>query len=194
MRRSSRAANGAASSRSYTGAELAEAADPRRQLLLALLQAGLQRVDGRRCVREALSRTDGPVSHVWVAAVGKAAVSMALGAHDAWGSAIERTLIITHDPDAASAFPAGRALELLASAHPLPDERSLAAGERLLAWVDTLPDTAQPLFLISGGSSALVEVPESGASLQDLEALTRLSFAHGMPITELNARRAALSR
>lgn len=145
-------------------------------------------------MREALSRTEGPAGNVWVAAVGKAAVSMALGAQDAWGSAIDRTLIITHDPDAARAFPAGRALELLPSAHPLPDERSLAAGARLLAWVDALPATAQPLFLISGGSSALVEVPEAGAGLADLEALTRLSFTQGMPITELNARRAALSR
>jgi len=145
-------------------------------------------------VREALSRTAAPGPCVWVAAVGKAAVGMALGAHDAWGSAIERTLIITHDPEAARAFPAGRALELLASAHPLPDARSLAAGERLLAWVDALPAAAQPLFLISGGASALVEVPEAGASLADLEALTRLSFTQGMPITELNARRAALSR
>jgi hydroxypyruvate reductase len=194
MPRSWRAASAAASSRSCTGAELAEATDPRRQLLLGLLQAGLQRVDGRRCVREVLSRAAAPAAHVWVAAVGKAAVSMALGAHDALGSAIERTLIITHDADAASALARGGGCELLVSSHPLPDERALVAGERLLAWVDALPAQAQPLFLISGGSSALVELPEAGATLADLEALTRLSFTQGMPITELNARRAALSR
>jgi glycerate 2-kinase len=194
MPRSSRAASGAASSRSCTGAELAEATDPRRRLLLELLQAGLQRVDGRRCVREALRRTTAPAAHVWVAAVGKAAVSMALGAHDALGGAIERTLIITHDASAADAFASACEPERLVSSHPLPDGRALIAGERLLAWVDALPPQAQPLFLISGGASALVEVLETGASLADLEALTRLSFTQGMPITELNARRATLSR
>src|SRR5262249_56219550 len=51
-----------------------------------------------------------------------------------------------------------------------------------------------PLFLISGGASSLVEVPAEGATLEDLAALTRLSFSSGMPIGELNARRAALSR
>ncbi len=73
-------------------------------------------------------------------------------------------------------------------AHPLPDERSLAAGARLLGWVDELPAAVQPLFLISGGSSALVEVLEEGATLADLAALTRESFTSGMAIGELNAR------
>src|SRR5256886_9625017 len=50
-------------------------------------------------------------------------------------------------------FAPGGALEVLLGAHPLPDERSLAAGERLLQWVDALPPEAQPLFLISGGAS-----------------------------------------
>jgi len=52
MRRSTRGASGAPNSKWCAGAELADAPDPRRELLLGLLQAGLQRVDGRRCVRE----------------------------------------------------------------------------------------------------------------------------------------------
>ena len=164
-------------------------------MLLGLLQAGLQRVDGRRCVRDALVAAATPPGRgVWVAAVGKAAAAMTLGAYDALGAAIERTLVITRDREGTGEL-AGRAgLEIMLSAHPLPDETSQAAGERLLRWVDELPGGAQPLFLVSGGASALVEVPEEGASLRDLEALTRLSFAQGMPIGELNARRAALSR
>src|SRR5256714_6561804 len=97
---------------------------------------------------------------VWLAAIGKAAESMARGAHEALGAAIESTLLITRDAPGAR-FAVGGALEVLLSAHPLPDERSLAAGERLLAWVDALPPEAQPLFLISGGASSLVEVLEA---------------------------------
>src|SRR2546430_14989328 len=91
-------------------------------------------------------------------------------------------------------FAPGGALEVLLGAHPLPDERSLGAGQRLLAWVEALPPEAQPLFLISGGASSLVEVLEAGATLHDLEELTRQAFAQGIAIGELNARRAALSR
>ena len=194
MQRSMRAASGAPNSKWCAGAELADAPDPRRELLLGLLQAGLQRVDGRRCVREALTGLAPAPARVWLAAVGKAAESMALGAHEALGAAIERTLLITRDAPTAAQFVAGSAVETLLGAHPVPDERSLAAGERLLAWVDALPPGVQPMFLISGGASSLVEVLEAGATLHDLEELTRLAFAQGIAIGELNARRAALSR
>src|SRR5256886_14194181 len=194
-RQSTRAASSAPSSKWCAGAELAEHPDPRRELLLGLLRAGLERVDGRRCVREALSGSAGAraPAHVWLAAIGKAAESMARGAHEALGAAIERTLLITRDAPGAQ-FVAGGAVEVLRGAHPLPDERSLAGGERLLAWVEALPPEAQPLFLISGGASSLVEVLEAGATLHDLEELTRQAFAQGIAIGELNARRAALSR
>lgn len=173
----------------------AETDDPRRELMLALLRTALARVDGRRCVREALSAQPPPAgARVRVAAVGKAAVSMALGAHDALGGAVERMLVITRDELGVGELTASAAAEVRLSAHPLPDERSLAAGERLIAWVDELPQEVWPLFLVSGGSSALVEVPEANATLADLEALTRESFISAMPIGELNARRAALSR
>jgi len=172
-----------------------ETSDPRRELLLGLLQVALARVDGRRCVRAALAATPAPATgRIRVAAVGKAAIAMALGAHDALGGAIEQTLVISRDAAGADELTRRTPAEVHLSAHPLPDERSLAAGRRLMAWVDELPPQVLPLFLISGGSSALVEVPEQGASLADLEALTRESFVRGMPIGELNARRAALSR
>ena len=167
--------------------------DQRRALLLDLFQSGLARVNGRRCVSAALSSVE-PASAVWVAAIGKAATAMALGAHDALGAAIERTLIITRDREDLSGFAPGAVPELWLGSHPVPDERSLAAGGRLLAWVDELPASVSPLFLISGGASSLVEVPAPGATLEDLAALTRLSFSSGMAIGELNARRAALSR
>ncbi len=134
MRRSTRAVSSAPSSKWCAGAELADARDPRRALLLGLLQAGLQRVDGRGCVRAALTELAPRPARVWLAAIGKAAESMALGAHDALGGAIEQTLLITRDPPSAAQFVAGGAVEILLGAHPVPDERSLAAGARLLTW------------------------------------------------------------
>jgi glycerate 2-kinase len=169
--------------------------DPRRQLLLELFRAGLARVDGRSCVRNALtaelaSRTTG---HVWIAAIGKAASSMVLGAHDALGTAIERTLVITKDGHVLPQLSAMPGFEIHESAHPVPDERSLAAGARLLRWVDELPQLVEPLFLVSGGSSSLVEVLEAGTSFADLERLTARGLAEGIDIGELNARRSRLS-
>ena len=167
------------------------AADPRRQILLELFQAGLARVEGRRCVRDSLV-ADSPARAqrpVWVAAIGKAAASMALGAYDAIGTSIERSLIITKDGHVAPQLLTVAGVEVLESSHPLPDERSLAAGARLLEWVQQLPEHVDPLFLVSGGSSSLVEVLQPGTTCADLERFTSEGLAAGIAIGELNARR-----
>jgi len=170
--------------------------DPRRELLLSLLHRALEAVDGRHVTARALrARALGSdACGYWVAAIGKAAARMALGAHEVLGAAIARTLIITkegHVDREALALPA---LTLCESSHPLPDARSLAAGESLIGFFRELPPTAQPLFLISGGASSLVEALVPGADLAELQALNRAGLASGIDITELNARRARLSR
>jgi glycerate 2-kinase len=151
-------------------------------------------VDGRRCVSHALrtatAHADRPI---WIAAIGKAAFAMAAGAHEALGPAIERTLIITRDrPPATLSAPV--AAEVLYAAHPLPDESSLHAGARLVSWVDELPAHVQPLFLVSGGASSLVEVLVPGVTLSDLQELTLAALTQGVAIGEFNARRIRISR
>ncbi|MFO7278539.1 MAG: DUF4147 domain-containing protein [Pseudomonadota bacterium] len=168
--------------------------DPRRRLLLELLQAALDRVDGRRCTREALTARPPDSSRVWVAAVGKAAAAMALGAADALGAALERVLVITKDGHAVPDTYRLPGAEVLETAHPVPDARSLAAGERLLAWVDEMPPDVAPVFLVSGGASSLVEALADGVTLDELTRLNAEGLSSGISIGELNARRARLSR
>lgn len=131
---------------------------------------------------------------VWAAAVGKAAASMALGAADALGPSLERVLVVTKSGHLESELLSFPGIEVHESAHPVPDGRSLAAGQRLLEWVSALPAAVSPLFLISGGASSLVEVLEPGVSLAQLEQLSTRGLAEGVAIAELNARRARLSR
>jgi glycerate 2-kinase len=167
--------------------------DPRRALLLALLQSALAAVDGRaltaRCLGARSTRGEW-----WVAAVGKAAAAMALGAYDVLGGALRRTLVITkdghHDAEAQS-LPG---LTLCESSHPVPDERSLLAGGELLRFAHELPPGAQVLFLVSGGASALVEALAPGVELDDLRALNVGGLAQGLDIAALNARRQQISR
>jgi hydroxypyruvate reductase len=169
--------------------------DPRRQLLLELFQAALARVEGRHCTAAALrAAVLWRPRRVWTAAVGKAASSMALGAHDALGVVQERVLLITKDghvPPEARALPG---VEIHESAHPLPDARSIAAGERLLRWTQELPPDVEPLFLISGGASSLVEVLAPGVTLDGLKRAHDAGIASGIAIAELNANRTRLSR
>ena len=163
----------------------------RRRLLLDLFHAGLARVDGRLCVARSLGVARGST---WVAAVGKAASAMAVGAHEALQSSIQRVLLITKDGHVSPQSRSLPGVEIYESAHPVPDNRSLEAGARLLRWVDELPADVEPLFLISGGASSLVEVLEQGVTFADLARVNSQGLAEGVPIGELNARRARLSR
>jgi hydroxypyruvate reductase len=162
---------------------------------LHLFQTALASVDGRVCVREALSVPPGAhaPNRVWAAAIGKAASAMTLGAHDALGDRLERALVITKDDHAAPQLYGMPQVEIIESAHPIPDERSLAAGARLLEWVDSVPPEVELLFLISGGASSLVEALVPGATLEQLTELNARGLASGLAIGELNARRAQLS-
>jgi glycerate 2-kinase len=163
-----------------------------RQLLLALYDAALREVDGHSGVAEVLSSVaTGPVA---VFAIGKAASSMMRGAHAALGAQVRQSLLITKDghvdPDVAR-LPGLRVIE---SAHPVPDERSLAAGVELERRVLALPADEYPVFLVSGGSSSLVELLQPGVTLDDLRALNQRGLAEGWGIEVLNAERAAVSR
>lgn len=177
-------------------------ADPRRKILLDLFRAALESVDGRLCVRNALreravaeAAAGGVVSRpVWVAAVGKAASAMLLGAHDALGDTLQRAILITKDDHVAPQCFGLPGIEILESSHPMPDERSLAAGDRLLQWVDEIPPDTDVLCLVSGGASALVDSLVPGATFEQLTALNARGLASGMTIVELNAQRSKLSQ
>ncbi len=168
--------------------------EPRRQILLELLQAALAAVDGRLCTRRALQELQwAPSARIWAVAAGKAASRMALGAGDALGGALERVLLITkegHVDRGALELPG---VEIRESSHPVPDHRSLDAGARLLGFVREMPAGVRPLCLISGGASSLVEVLAPGASLEGLQRLNARGLASGLPIEELNARRREIS-
>ena len=157
-----------------------------RGLLLELFSVGLEAVRGEAAVRRAALPERGPVA---VLGLGKAAVSMARGALTVLGERAGPTLLVTragHEGDA----PPGA--EVLTAGHPLPDARSLAAGDRVCAW---LAQRGEPelLVLLSGGTSALVERLPEGVGIEDLQRLNAWLLASGLPIGDMNRYRAALS-
>jgi glycerate 2-kinase len=170
-----------------------EGPDPRRALLLDLFRTAVAAVDGRRRVRAALSgaRFPAPVSAF---AAGKAAASMMAGARDALGDLLGRGLVVAPDGAVPAALRADAGIRCLEAGHPRPDERSLAAGDALLEFARSIRPGGTVLLLISGGASALVEVPEAGVGLPELGALFDRSLAEGLDIEQLNRERIGLSR
>ncbi len=166
--------------------------DPRRTFLLDLLDASLAAVNGRSRMRQALRGL--PRRDTWVLAAGKAAAAMTLGATDALGAAITRALVVTRadcvDPELANV----PGLRCLVAAHPVPDERSVAAGEAALEMAREAPPGQRVLLLVSGGASSLLEAPVRGVSLQQLRRMNEWALASGLDIERINAIRGALSR
>jgi hydroxypyruvate reductase len=160
---------------------------PTRRLLLELFQAGVQAVDGRQCVRRFLAAE--PIStEVYVIAVGKAACSMARGAHEALGPQIRDALVVTRE-GYADALP----WPVVEAGHPVPDARSLAAGETLVRFIAALPPDAHVLALWSGGASALVERLPFGVDLNQLQRINDWLLGHDLDIVEMNRLRKRVS-
>lgn len=144
--------------------------------------AALAAVDPERLVREKLGETRFDA----VLAVGKAAAALARGVPN---PPARRLLIRPHTSPPLT----DPAWEELSGGHPLPDRHSLAAGERLRDWLTEIRPGEILLALISGGSSACIELPADGLSLDDVIRENRRLLASGLPIGEVNAVRKRLS-
>jgi glycerate 2-kinase len=102
-------------------------------------------------------------------AVGKASVPMARSIHALLGSRISQGLVITkYDHLKDVKFPAN--WETIESAHPVPDDLSLHAGDRVWELLADCTDRTLVLACISGGASALVVAPRDWNALSELLA------------------------
>jgi hydroxypyruvate reductase len=162
-----------------------------RSLLIDLYQAALSAVDG--CAAMARAARTQTLADTAVIAIGKAAPAMLAGAREVLGAHCVRAFVVTLAAQT-DAVPRMSSIDCHAGDHPLPGERSLAAGAALEAFVAGLPDDLRVWVLVSGGASSLVESLVPGATLHDLQHLNRWALAHDVPITVLNALRPHLSR
>ena len=166
-----------------------------RDLLLRCYRAALEAVDARACVREHLARRPLPEARWHLVAIGKAAGAMAQGAVEALGPRLAGGCVVVPPRHLPAGFaPESHGLEVLTGAHPVPDDRSLAAGARVAAYVAGLGTDDALLFLVSGGASSLVESLRPGCTLADLQHLNRWAQGAGIPIARLNTWRRRLSQ
>jgi len=166
---------------------MGEDIDTMRTRAAALWSDGVAAVDGYRATAVALEQvTDRPDR---ILAVGKAAGAMARAALDRFGDVA--TLVVTKYGHGADLPPE---VQLIESAHPVPDDHSLAGGRALRAAVQAMGPEEQLLLLVSGGASALAEDLIDGKTLADLERLNQRLLADGLDIGAMNVQRRKISR
>lgn len=125
---------------------------------------------------------------VILVAAGKAAWQMAHAACAALETPVAQGIVITKYGHAHGALPRLRIVE---AGHPIPDENSFSGTRQAVELVTGLTERDTVLFLLSGGGSALFELPLiSGGELQDITAQL---MACGADIVEINTVRKRLS-
>lgn len=161
----------------------------RRALALDLLDAALDAVEPRRATVAALARARGAgigLDGCTLIAFGKAARAMAEGALAACG--VRRGIVVGFEEGALGP------LALRRGAHPLPAPDAPRVGAEVLALARSLGPGDVALCLVSGGGSAMLELPRPGVTMAEIADVTARLNAGGAPIEELNRARAALSQ
>ena len=154
--------------------------DPR---ILRIVSAALSAVDPYRAVLNHIPEIEG---NAYALAIGKAAIPMMT----ALVESIPLSGALAISKHASS--PDFDLFPLLLGGHPIPDARSVYAGERAIEFVSSLKEEDTLVCLISGGGSALVTAPL--IPLEELQALTASLLACGANINEINTIRRHLDR
>lgn len=176
-----------------------------REQALDILEAGLEAVDTEKILRRKISVKDGVLNidgyflnlksyeRIFFVGIGKCAflgariISEFLGDYLTEGAVIDVRSV--EDAKALS----GR-VKYFAGTHPLPSEQNIEATKKVLEMVKDLNEKDLVLTLISGGGSALFELPVSRFNLDNIIEKTKELTARGADIYELNKMRKEMSQ
>ena len=136
-----------------------------------------------------------------VLGAGKAAGAMAQALELLWPehageNAPLSGLVVTrygHIPPRPVALPRVPRIEIIEAAHPVPDENSVLAAERIMQLTHGLTEHDLVICLISGGGSALLTLPREGLTLADKQRMNRELLNSGASIHEINKVRKNIS-
>lgn len=134
------------------------------------------------------------IENIYSVALGKAAFQMARGLTASLGGRLRGGVISGSPPNVD--FDVSGVWQVFCGGHPLPNAASLAAARaafELLEKADAL--TALVVFLVSGGGSAMMELPaDEKITLAELQETNCVLVTCGATIAEVNALRRRLSQ
>ncbi|MGV2130904.1 glycerate kinase type-2 family protein [Agrobacterium vitis] len=158
-----------------------------REVLRRIFDAAVASADPKIAVVNNLPER--PRGRCVVVGAGKASAAMAAAVDAAWPDVDLSGIVVTRY---GHAVPAGR-IEILEASHPVPDEMSINAAEKIFAAVQGLGPDDLVVALISGGGSSLLVSPAGEMTLADKRAVNQALLASGATISEMNTVRKHLS-
>ena len=161
-----------------------------REKLKAIINEVINEVLPDKAVKNKLKELN-VQSEVILVSIGKAAWRMANAAKEVLGDRIKKGIVITKYKHSEGPI---EGIEIYEAGHPTPDENTIKATKRALEIASNLSENDTVLFLVSGGGSALFEMPKDGISLSEMQDLTNQLLKSGANIIEINTIRKHLSK
>jgi glycerate 2-kinase len=156
----------------------------------AVMERKLTFADSRLTI-EGSSIKLAPETPLLVIALGKAAHPMIAGLRALLPDSI-RWWGVVSAPTSPTQPVAG--LTYFVGGHPNPDQQSWRAAEAMLSLLREADESTPVVFLVSGGGSALAELPlPPGMQLEELQAVNHALVTCGAPIEAMNTIRRHLS-
>ncbi len=155
-----------------------------------ILREAIEAVLPESAVEKALARHD-IAGNAVIIAIGKAAWRMAKAAMGVLEGKVSGGIVITKYGHSQGDIPG---LAIMEAGHPVPDENGVEAAREALRLVSGLSGDQTVVFLVSGGGSALFELPLMGVSLSDIADVTKQLLNCGANIVEINTIRKHLSQ
>lgn len=159
--------------------------------LAALRAAALRAADPAEAVRRAFQPADfAQAENIYVVGMGKAGVAMGETVAEILGDRLTIGVIaVPHLPT----HQVTERLTYIEGGHPLPNGGSLVAGATAAEILKHTTERDLVIALISGGGSALMELPPVELNLEDLQSTTTALLRCGAAVHEINIVRAQLS-
>jgi glycerate 2-kinase len=129
-----------------------------------------------------------PKGRTVVVGAGKASAAMAQAFERHWNGPLSGLVITRYG----HAVPC-QSIEIIEASHPVPDENGHQATKRILKMAQELGPDDLLVTLISGGGSALLNLPAPGLTLADKQAVNQLLLNSGMAIGDMNVVRKHIS-
>ena len=128
-------------------------------------------------------------SNIYTVAFGKAADSMTRSINDILP--VKAGIVVI--PKGSKSKIKGKKFQIFNSGHPKPNQVSVKAAKEVIKFLQNRRESELVIFLVSGGSSALLALPEK-ITLDDKVHVTDLLLKSGATIQEFNCIRKHLSQ
>jgi glycerate 2-kinase len=148
-------------------------------------------LNGTRLILPGATIDLAPISRIVVVGIGKAAHAMVSGFAAILPAGISFKGVVAAPTKPPVPHPG---LDYFLAGHPIPNHASLQAAKAILRLLNTCNERSMVFFLLSGGGSALVELPlDPSLTLEDVQAVHRALVTCGAPIDAMNTVRRHLS-